>query len=745
VKRLEVLAAALTWAVVLAAILIVTGSGDTVPDGVPGTWTIALVAALAVALTLGLALSPLPLGASYVAAHLAGGVVVVAVEEGPRLPWAWHALPGPAALFARGATSVDRTTLVLVTVALAWELSYACTWLVVRDRRVWLALGLIVGTLTLRGPRPLQGRDAYLAVLCLSGLVLALVVAARERRRVLPRRLHSGPGMRCAPLLLLPLAGGLVAGAWAAPVPSARTVAALAARDWPHALDYLLTHVGPSAGLAGDGVDALVSFGSSLPIGGAFHPDGAPVLNARIADPALSPYWRGAVYDRYAQGGWRMLPAHLVQEAARTDLPTPAGAATGAPITQVVTLLRPSTILFTAGLPWRIDMPAIAALANGGVGAGVLSLAPERRPFTGTYAAASLPAPTAPISPAPIPSQELRALDLRLPPLPARLTALAHRLAANLSDPFSQAWAIQAYLRGSDRRYRYDTAPPPTPAGQDPVDYFLFGSRRGFCTHFATAMVVLARLAGIPARLVTGFAAGHLVDGRFIVTTADAHAWPELWIAGRGWITFEPTPNFPTPFQANAVVATRTSSTAAPSPQAGTPAARPSARVSATRAPTAQPTSTRTPAAQPSVTPTVGRAPVPPSPDGGPHLGWPRLHLPIAPSAVLAAVLAVLVSCAVIVALRARAGADALYGRMCHLADLLHAGPRGGHTPLEWATLVAARAPDDGAVVLTLTTLYVRQRYGGYHPQPTDLALARASWRTLRRRWIVRLLTRRPL
>jgi hypothetical protein len=112
---------------------------------------------------------------------------------------------------------------------------------------------------------------------------------------------------------------------------------------------------------------------------------------------------------------------------------------------------------------------------------------------------------------------------------------------------------------------------------------------------------------------------------------------------------------------------------------------------------------------------------------------------------VLAAVLAVLVSCAVIVALRARAGADALYGRMCHLADLLHAGPRGGHTPLEWATLVAARAPDDGAVVLTLTTLYVRQRYGGYHPQPTDLALARASWRTLRRRWIVRLLTRRPL
>ena len=104
-----------------------------------------------------------------------------------------------------------------------------------------------------------------------------------------------------------------------------------------------------------------------------------------------------------------------------------------------------------------------------------------------------------------------------------------------------------------------------------------------------------------------------------------------------------------------------------------------------------------------------------------------------------------LVSCAVVVAWRARAGADALYGRMCRLADLLHAGPRRGHTPLEWATHVSARAPADGAIVLALTTLYVRQRYGGYHPQREDLALARASWRTLRRRWIMRLLTRRPL
>src|SRR5439155_4531223 len=137
--------------------------------------------------------------------------VVLAVEQGPRPPWAWHTPPGLTALVAHGTASGDRTTVVLLTLGLTWELSYACTWLVVRDRRVWLALGLIIGTLTLRGPRPLQGREAYLAALCVTGLALALTVAALERRRVLPRRLRSGLGLRLAPLVLLPLAGGLVA------------------------------------------------------------------------------------------------------------------------------------------------------------------------------------------------------------------------------------------------------------------------------------------------------------------------------------------------------------------------------------------------------------------------------------------------------------------------------------------------------------------------------------------------------
>jgi hypothetical protein len=74
-------------------------------------------------------------------------------------------------------------------------------------------------------------------------------------------------------------------------------------------------------------------------------------------------------------------------------------------------------------------------------------------------------------------------------------------------------------------------------------DYFLFDLRRGYCDYYATAMVVLARAAGLPARLVTGYAPGRYDPGNatFIVTAADAHSWVEVYFPDYGWIQFEPT------------------------------------------------------------------------------------------------------------------------------------------------------------------------------------------------------------
>ena len=81
------------------------------------------------------------------------------------------------------------------------------------------------------------------------------------------------------------------------------------------------------------------------------------------------------------------------------------------------------------------------------------------------------------------------------------------------------------------------------PAGRDPVDEFLFGYKAGFCEHFSSAFVVLMRNAGIPARVVTGFAGGtrNRLGDYWVVRRMDAHAWAEVWLPQRGWVRIDPT------------------------------------------------------------------------------------------------------------------------------------------------------------------------------------------------------------
>jgi len=89
----------------------------------------------------------------------------------------------------------------------------------------------------------------------------------------------------------------------------------------------------------------------------------------------------------------------------------------------------------------------------------------------------------------------------------------------------------------------YDLDPPRLPRGAEAVDYFLFESKKGFCIHYASAMVILARACGLPARYSEGYVADEFDSGtgRFIVRDKDAHAFPEVYIPGYGWMVFEPT------------------------------------------------------------------------------------------------------------------------------------------------------------------------------------------------------------
>jgi transglutaminase-like putative cysteine protease len=127
--------------------------------------------------------------------------------------------------------------------------------------------------------------------------------------------------------------------------------------------------------------------------------------------------------------------------------------------------------------------------------------------------------------------------------VPQRVWDLALDLTASEPTPYDQAAAIERYLRTIP--YTLEVGSPPS--NRDLVDYFLFDLQRGFCDYYASAMVVLARAAGLPARLVVGYASGVYLpeQASYQVSQADAHAWAEIYFPGYGWVEFEPTAGRP--------------------------------------------------------------------------------------------------------------------------------------------------------------------------------------------------------
>ncbi|WP_339819975.1 transglutaminase domain-containing protein [Paenibacillus sp. FSL R7-0216] len=164
---------------------------------------------------------------------------------------------------------------------------------------------------------------------------------------------------------------------------------------------------------------------------------------------------------------------------------------------------------------------------------------------------------------------EVRDRFLQLPEaLPERVRKLGEQLVAGESNRYDAAAAVESYLK---HRYAYSLDSHQPPEGADFVDRFLFVDRIGYCDHFSTAMVILLRSGGVPARWVKGFAPGEpgssaattaaeadsrvapasTVGGtdsvelhRYTVTYADAHSWVEVYFPETGWVAFDPTPGF---------------------------------------------------------------------------------------------------------------------------------------------------------------------------------------------------------
>lgn len=130
-----------------------------------------------------------------------------------------------------------------------------------------------------------------------------------------------------------------------------------------------------------------------------------------------------------------------------------------------------------------------------------------------------------------------RAIDLEVPPGNPLARAMAEPWRA-MAPAARIAAAEKAFL---DARLSYSLDGPP--AGVDAIDDLLFGTRNGYCEHFSSAFAFLLRVAGIPARVVTGYQGGEKnpLGSYLIVRQSDAHAWVEAWLDERGWVRIDPT------------------------------------------------------------------------------------------------------------------------------------------------------------------------------------------------------------
>lgn len=273
------------------------------------------------------------------------------------------------------------------------------------------------------------------------------------------------------------------------------------------------------------------------------RPDDVEVLRYRTDDPAPS-YLRVVGLDTFDGLTWQ--PSRMqVPNSQRVDdgLPTPPGLSGDVAGTEVRTSVHVSPSVEQRWLPlpygahlvqaqgtWLYDVASRNVFSPDGSTSGL------------TYQVVSFPlAPTVDqLRAAPPPPADLSRY-LQLPAgLPDSVAATAAAVVADAPTAYDQAARLQDWLR-DPAVFTYDEKAPDG-TGASAVEDFLT-RRSGFCVHFASTMAVMARSLGIPARVAVGFTAGSSSgDGTWTVTTHDAHAWPELYFQGVGWVPFEPTP-----------------------------------------------------------------------------------------------------------------------------------------------------------------------------------------------------------
>lgn len=243
--------------------------------------------------------------------------------------------------------------------------------------------------------------------------------------------------------------------------------------------------------------------------------DGAP-------PPRTQMYWRGPVLWNFDGRTWRRLSGISGGK--------PTAIAAGATRYRYELTLEPTEKRYLFALDWPLRAPA-----NEHMGGDLSPWASEPVRAIARYRLTSS-------SDARI-DAELPALQRRYAlQLPAGFNPRTRALALQWRDEGADdAQVIQRALAWIHRDFTYTLAAPPL--GRNSVDEFLYDTREGFCEHFSSSFVFLMRAAGIPARVVTGYVGGYRnpMGDYWVIQQSDAHAWAEVWLAGRGWVRVDPT------------------------------------------------------------------------------------------------------------------------------------------------------------------------------------------------------------
>lgn len=458
---------------------------------------------------------------------LLSAVALVVMPHIPRLPW-WLALPAVAVLLFKlimlrrhGDRSIPRSLLLLLTLASAASVYLHYHTLLGRDAGV----ALLVSMLLLKLLELRTTRDACLIVFLGYFLVITNFLYTQT--------ILIAVYMFATTLVITATLAAITRGRTPRPVlEQLRLAGLLLAQAVPLMLVLFVFFpriAGPVWGLPKDSNTGMTGLSDSMTPGAisslaqsdniAFR-----VKFAEAAPTAALRYWRGPVL--WHTDGKRWTPGHFElqprtpQQAVRHD---------GKPVHYTVTLEgHHQHWLLALDLPVDISVPALHS-----VDFQFRAYKPVQQRTR--YSATSWPRyQTGDLDP------QLRSAALQLPGhVSKRVQSLAHDWRSRAAD--DRAVVQLALAHFNTEPFVYTLQPPLL--GSDPVDEFLFSTRRGFCEHYAAAFVVLMRSTGIPARVVTGYQGGEYnpLGGYWLIRQSDAHAWAEVWLPESGWQRVDPT------------------------------------------------------------------------------------------------------------------------------------------------------------------------------------------------------------